>query len=112
MRLPDSEHLARPWRIHQIAPDFQLEDVWALPTPGGPDDFPRLVELIASRDPGASSSAPVRALFALRWKLGELFGWDKPIDRPRLPRADAARPAGRAARRARSSATSPSSRST
>ncbi len=78
MRLPDSEHLARPWRIHQIAPDFQLEDVWALPTPGGPDDFPRLVELIASRDPGASSSAPVRALFALRWKLGELFGWDKP----------------------------------
>ena len=25
--------------------------MWALPTPGGPDDFPRLVELMASRDP-------------------------------------------------------------
>ena len=27
-----------------------------------------------------SSSAAVRFLFALRWKLGELFGWDAPED--------------------------------
>ena len=80
MRLPSSAHDARPWRIHELAPDFELEDVWALPTPGGPDDFPRLVELVASFDPAQSSPAMVRLLFALRWKVGELLGWDGPDD--------------------------------
>jgi hypothetical protein len=53
-------------------------DVWALPTPGGPDDFPRLVQLMLSFDPSKGSSGAVRALFAIRKKLGELFGWDRP----------------------------------
>jgi hypothetical protein len=78
MRLPKSAQTSRPWRIHALVGDFRLEDVWALPTPGGPDDFPRLVEVVASFDPGKSSSAPVRALFAIRWKVGELLGWDDP----------------------------------
>ncbi len=52
--------------------------MWELPTPGGPDDFPRLVAQFADGDPTESSSAPVRALFAIRWKLGELLGWDDP----------------------------------
>jgi hypothetical protein len=78
MRLPNSAHTSQPWRIHEIAPDFRLEDVWGLPEPGGPDDFPRAVELIASFDTAQSSSRAVRALFAIRWKLGELLGWDSP----------------------------------
>jgi Protein of unknown function (DUF2867) len=78
MKLPKSAHSEHPWRIHEIAPDFRLEDVWALPTPGGPDDFPKLVDLMVSFDPGRDGSAPVRALFALRWKIGEVLGWDKP----------------------------------
>jgi Protein of unknown function (DUF2867) len=77
-RLPDSAHSSRPWRIHELTPDFRVEDVWALPTPGGPDEFDRLVEGFASGDPSRSSSAPVRALFAIRWKLGELLGWESP----------------------------------
>jgi hypothetical protein len=52
--------------------------VWALPTPGEADDFPRLVELATSLDVSRASSGAVRALFAIRWKLGELFGWDDP----------------------------------
>jgi Protein of unknown function (DUF2867) len=76
MRLPPSAHTSRPWRIHEIGGDFALEDVWALPTPGGRDDFHLLVEGFASADPSRSPSLPVRALFAMRWKLGELFGWD------------------------------------
>jgi len=76
MRLPDTAHTARPWRIHEIAPDFRVEDVWALPTPGGPDDFPLLVEGFAAGDTSDNPSRAVRALFAIRWKLGELFGWD------------------------------------
>ena len=78
MRLPNTAHTARPWRIHELTHDFRLEDVWELPGVGGADDFPRLVELIASSDPSHSSSPAARALFAIRWKLGELLGWDRP----------------------------------
>jgi hypothetical protein len=76
MKLPDSEHTSRPWRIHELTADFELEDVWALPTPGGPEDFPQLVDLVASFDPTRSGSRAARALWGLRWKLGELFGWE------------------------------------
>ncbi|MGI8546584.1 MAG: DUF2867 domain-containing protein, partial [Gemmatimonadaceae bacterium] len=31
MKLPNTAHTARPWRIHEITPDFRLYDVWALP---------------------------------------------------------------------------------
>ncbi len=78
MRLPNTAHTSRPWRIHELTRDFRLEDVWALPTPGGPDDFPRLVQGIASGDPSQGSSRAVRTLFAIRWKVGELLGWDGP----------------------------------
>ena len=76
MRLPDEAHTSRPWRIHEVAPDFRVEDVWELPWRGEEEDFPRLVEMIASGDLAKVSSRPVRALTAIRWKLGELFGWD------------------------------------
>ncbi len=76
MRLPDSAHTSRPWRIHDVAGDFDLVDVWALPARGGPDDFPRLVQALAAGDPTQSAPLPVRALWALRWKLGELLGLD------------------------------------
>jgi hypothetical protein len=78
MRLPNSAHTSRPWRIHELARDFRLEDVWALPTPGGPDDFPQLVQMMASLDASQGSSRAVRTLFAIRWKVGELLGWDEP----------------------------------
>jgi hypothetical protein len=76
MRLPESAHTSRPWRIHEIAPDFRLEDVWALPTPGGRDEFPLLVEGFTSGDASQSPSQVARVLWAIRWKLGELFRWD------------------------------------
>jgi hypothetical protein len=78
MRLPNTAHTSRPWRIHELTRDFRLEDVWALPTPGGPDDFPRLVQGLASGDPSRSASRVVRTLFAIRWKVGGLLGWDGP----------------------------------
>jgi len=73
MRLPNSAHESRPWRIREIAPDFIVEDVWALPTPGGADDFPALLELMASSDPASSSSLPTRVLWRIRDRLGKLF---------------------------------------
>jgi len=78
MRLPNSAHTSRPWRIHEISHDFRLYDVWALPTPGGPDDFPRLVRQTAVGDTADNPSWATRTLFAIRWKLGALLGWDDP----------------------------------
>ncbi len=75
MRLPKTTHTSRPWRVHELTEDFELEDVWELPTPGGPDDLARLVQQFTS---AGGDPLVLRALFALRWKLGELFGWDKP----------------------------------
>jgi hypothetical protein len=78
-KLPTAEHTSRPWRIHEIAPDFRVEDIWAYRTPGaGPDDFP--VMLAALRAAGGLNENPpvVRFLFALRWKLGAMLGWDSP----------------------------------
>ena len=80
MVLPETAHTSRPWRIHELTPDFRLEDVWALPTPGGRDDFPRLVQQFASADPSQSLPRAARALWALRWKIGQLFGWDDEDD--------------------------------
>jgi hypothetical protein len=78
MRLPLSAHTSKPWRIHELTRDFRVEDVWALPTPGGPDDFHLLVEGFGSGDASQLPSRAARALWALRWKLGELLGWDGP----------------------------------
>ena len=78
LTLPASAHTERPWRIHELTPDFELLDVWATPTPGGPDDFTRFVELFTHYDPSRSSSFAVRNLFAVRWALGDLLGLDDP----------------------------------
>jgi hypothetical protein len=78
MRLPNSAHTSRPWRIHEVVGDFRLEDVWALPTPGGPDDFPLLIDAFAAGDPAQSPSRISRALWAIRWKVGGVLGWDDP----------------------------------
>ena len=110
MPLPHDAHLSKPWRIHEIVPDFRLEDVWALPTPGRDDEFPLLVEGLAAADPAETPSRTARALWSLRWKLGDLLGLDDPGSglgsrvtplRERLP-DDLRERAGRNSRRSRS----------
>jgi hypothetical protein len=54
-----------------------------MPTPGGAEEFHRLVQMAASLDPLRSPSRAVRTLFAIRLKVGDLFGWDDPY--PGLP---------------------------
>lgn len=83
MRVPNAAHQSRPWRIHDIAPDFTVEDVWALPAHGGADDFPTLLEVMASLDPAHSGSAATRLLWGVRDLLGKWFGLGRisvPID--------------------------------
>lgn len=78
MAHPSTEHppAEGTWRIHEVAPDFRLHGVWDLPTPGGAGDFPKLVHLFAAGDTADNPSRIARLLFAIRWKLGALFGWD------------------------------------
>ncbi|KAB2381610.1 DUF2867 domain-containing protein [Actinomadura montaniterrae] len=79
MRLPDSAHTERPWRIHEFVQDFELADVWSFRTPGaGPGDFPVMLDAIRTSGGFARQAPPVRFLFAVRWALGALLGWDRP----------------------------------
>ena len=82
MRLPNATHESRPWRIREIAPDFTLEDVWALPVHGGAGDFPALLAVMASHDLTREASTVTRLLFEVRWLLGRWFGWDDGAERP------------------------------
>ncbi|WP_344655458.1 DUF2867 domain-containing protein [Catenulispora subtropica] len=80
MRLASTAHTTQPWLIHEIAPDFRLEDVWALPTPGGPDGFPTLVAVLQGSDFERDAPPAARLLWRLRWKLGSLLGLDRSRD--------------------------------
>ena len=61
-----------PWRIHDLTGDFELEDVWALPTPGGPDVAkPRSPRCTYSRTSGQRRS-PTR-----RCTASSHLGWVK-----------------------------------
>lgn len=82
MRLPNAAHAAEPWRIHEFTRDFRLEDVWALPTPGGAEEFPALVALMISGEPSRSASGAAGALWKIRSKVGAVLGWDKPGSGP------------------------------
>lgn len=73
MKLPNAAHESRPWRIREIAPDFILEDVWALPVSGGVEDFQAVLELMRSFDPANAESLPTRLLWRLRDLLGVWF---------------------------------------
>jgi hypothetical protein len=73
MRLSAGEHESRPWRIREIAADFTLEDVWALPVHGRAEDFQALLDLALSSDPSRTESLPTRVLWNLRDRLGSWF---------------------------------------
>jgi Protein of unknown function (DUF2867) len=97
-RIPNWRQEAGPWRIAEIVPDFILEDVWALPVEGGAEDFPALLEMMASIDPAQSESTATRALWELRDRLGAWFelgrvdasqdgGGDPPVGKLPIPGA-------------------------
>ncbi len=74
MRIPNVAHESRPWRIHDVVPDFRLEDVWALPVHGGAEDFQGLLEMTISANPADAESLPTRVLWGGRDRLGSWFG--------------------------------------
>jgi hypothetical protein len=74
MRVPNQAQLEQPWRIHEIVPDFTLEDVWRLPDiTGSAADFPRVIELVTSSNPAQARNLPARFLWQARDLLGRWF---------------------------------------
>jgi hypothetical protein len=77
------EHEGRPWRIHELVPDFTLEDVWALPVEGEAEDFEDFLRFIGSMDPSETENRPARFLWDLRDRLGawlDLGEISSPVD--------------------------------
>jgi hypothetical protein len=78
-----AEHERRPLRIHKLVPDFNLEDVWALPVEGEAGDFEEFLRFIGSFDPSETENLPARFLWDLRDRLGawlDLGEISSPVD--------------------------------
>jgi len=95
MRLPNAAHESCPWRIREIAPDFTVEDVWALPVHGGAEDFQTLLELMISGDPASAESLATRVLWRVRFRPGSWFGWDDAAGELPIPGTNEASLTGR-----------------
>lgn len=65
-----AEHVRHLWRIHDLVPDFTLEDVWTLPVEGEREDFEDFLNFIGSFDPSKTENRPARFLWDLRDRLG------------------------------------------
>jgi hypothetical protein len=64
------------FRAESLLSDFELLDRWRVPIEGAPDEFHRFCQLFV--DNGFhSDSRFAEALFALRFRLGKVFGWDE-----------------------------------
>ena len=78
MRIQPSEYLALDLRVHSLLADVPLHDVWRVDLEdGGPDRTVLDLRRCFSTDTATTASLPVRALFALRRALGDVFGWDE-----------------------------------
>jgi hypothetical protein len=73
MKRLKAEHERRPLRIHELVPDFTLEDVWALPVRGDAEGFGEFLEFIGGFDPSETENRPARFLWGLRDRLGRWF---------------------------------------
>ncbi|MEM9176004.1 MAG: DUF2867 domain-containing protein [Myxococcota bacterium] len=90
MRRPNDDHLAEPFRVHELASDFELLDVWRYPIVAPADvSLDTFLEFMtASQRALVTGSGPAALLFRLRGFLGQVFGWDRDPGPPRGPSPD------------------------
>lgn len=74
MRVPIEVLKTQRWIIEDVVCDFDVEDVWALPIDGGPDDFEAVIDFMGSIEFPGSAPLPVRLLWGVRDLLGRVFG--------------------------------------
>ena len=83
-RATSEEYHRLDLRAHSLLAEVPLHDAWRVSLPGGgPSRTMRDVRSVfqAART-SQPLSPPVRALFALRWLLGRLLRWDRPLLEP------------------------------
>ena len=85
-RATSEEYRRLTLRAHSLLADVPLHDVWRVALPGGGpsrtmQDVRSVLQAARRSQP---LSPPVRALFALRWLLGRLFRWDRPLSEPEV----------------------------
>ncbi|MEM9190735.1 MAG: DUF2867 domain-containing protein [Myxococcota bacterium] len=76
MRIPDEIHRTRDWRVHELANDFALHDVWRFPVRGNAHEFDRFVTQHERGIDRALPSGAAGALFRLRSALGVFLDAD------------------------------------
>jgi hypothetical protein len=77
MRADPAEFRTVDLRCHAFLSDVPLHDVWAIPLDdGGPGRTISDVRAILFGDRRPLTNVAVRGLFALRWTVGRVFGWD------------------------------------
>lgn len=79
MKVDPARHKSQPWRIHTLAPDFELLDVWEIPIQADPrrgETFDEFFEM--AWDNGIETKSPITdALVRIRRAMGRVFGWDR-----------------------------------
>lgn len=73
MKSSKEAHRAHPWRVHTLAADFEVIDVWRFDLRGGQGGFARFVDVFWA----GLSEAEQWALSRLRVAIGRVIGWDK-----------------------------------
>jgi len=77
-RIPIQDHLALPWRVHQLAVDYEVEDVWRFPVVLRDEhDLATFRDQMTSGIGTMNRFNPARVLLALRVAIGRRLGWDQ-----------------------------------
>jgi hypothetical protein len=109
MKSSKDAHRAHRWRVHTLAADFEVIDVWRFDLRGGEGSFARFVEVFWAE----MGEAERWTLSRLRLALGRLMGWDKAPNSLPIPGctetsvAERLSPADRAKNQAREGEPSP-----
>lgn len=80
-------HRSRPWRVHALAEDFELLDVWRYPIEAGAsDDLAAFLQVSERAQLEVLTGRGATAqLFRLREVLGKVFGWDRQANNVPVP---------------------------
>ncbi len=77
-RVSIDEHRALPWRVHELAHDFEIEDVWRFPVVLCPEhDLTTFRHEMTAGMTTMSRLSPAQLLLSLRLGIGRLLGWDQ-----------------------------------
>jgi len=81
MLVSPQNHRSQSWLVHDLASDFQVEDVWQFPIEGtSKDQFALFREVFDQAFQELSTRGIAGLLFKIRHFAGWVFRWDKDIE--------------------------------